>query len=87
MLLWKQAGVLQIERRTVVDQPQPVMPDKQARVPWRPVDVRQEGIEPHDLGGQRRVGDPVGPGSVCGGPGEEVDAEVAARARVQALRR
>jgi hypothetical protein len=47
-------GVMEVERRAVVDQPEPVVPPEQVRVLRRPVDVRREGVEPDDVRGELR---------------------------------
>jgi hypothetical protein len=43
-------GVVDVERRTVVDQPRAAVPDDDVRVLRRPVGVRGVGVEPQDVG-------------------------------------
>ena len=49
-------GVLEVERRAVVDQPDAAVPEQQVRVLRRAVDVRRQRVEPDDVGGELRVG-------------------------------
>ena len=86
-------GVLDVERRAVVDEPQAAVPDQQVDVLGRPVDVRDEGVEPDDVG--REVGIRAIAGR-CARRGrrtrlegqrarQEVEAQVQARAPIQQL--
>ncbi len=60
MLVRVAPGVVDVQRRAVVDQPWPAVPHEQVRVLRRSVRVGHEGIEPDDVGGEVRV-DPSGP--------------------------
>ena len=48
-------GVVDVERRAVVDEVEPPVPDEEVGVPGRPVHVRHERVEPDDVRGQVRV--------------------------------
>src|ERR1700677_2520117 len=85
VLLWEQTGMLQVQSGAMVDQPQALMPDQEVRVACCAVHVRQERIEPHDVGRQLRGGAPVGAGGIRGGARKEVDAEVGAGTRSEQL--
>ena len=78
-------AMVEEQRRAVVDQPQPLVPDEQVRVARRAVDVRDQRVEPHDrrrlLGtrleaGRRRVrqraGQEVEPDVDAGRPRDQV---------------
>ena len=57
-----QALVMEVQCGAVVDQPEPLVPDEQVRVPRRAVDVRHERVEPDDVGsllGRRTPGLPA----------------------------
>ena len=43
--------VVAIERGSVIDQPQLIVPAEQVRIARGTVDVDDERVEPHDLGG------------------------------------
>lgn len=49
-------GVMEIERRTLVNQPQLTVPQQHVRVSSCAVDVREESVEPDEPGGRQRVG-------------------------------
>ena len=49
-------GMVEVERRAVVDQPEPLVPPEEVRVLGGPVDVRHEGVEPYDVGGEVGIG-------------------------------
>ena len=77
--------MVEVERRTVVDEPQPSVPPEQVRVLRPPVDVGRERVEPDDVG--RKGGVRLG---ACGGAereraGEKVDAEIQPAAREQQI--
>ena len=63
-------GVLAKERRAVVDQPDLLVPDEQVGVAVRAVDVRDERVEPDDVGGERGV-DRACPGVYGSEPGRK----------------
>jgi hypothetical protein len=44
--------VVEVERRPVVDQPEPPVPPEEVRVADGAVDVRHEGVEPDDVSGE-----------------------------------
>ena len=46
------AAVLAVERRAVVDQPEPAVPEQQVGLLRGAVDVRHERVEPDDVGGE-----------------------------------
>ena len=74
-------GVLAVERGAVVDQPQAAVPDQQVGVLRRAVDVGGQRIEPDDRRGQLRVGRRARGRRVGERAGQEVEPDVAARAR------
>ena len=74
-------GVMEVERGTVVDQPQAVVPDQQVRVLGGAVDVRHECVEPDDVGGELGGGRGADGRAVRQGRRKKVDAEVQALAR------
>jgi hypothetical protein len=74
-------SVLEVERRPVVDEPQPTVPPQQVRVARGPIDVRHQRVEPHDRGRERRVGRVAGAGHERQRRGQEVEADVAPAAR------
>ena len=72
--------VVEEERRAVVDQPQPAVPEQEVRVARRPVDVRHERVEPDDAGRELRLAAQAPRRARTGSDaGQEVDAEVEAR--------
>ncbi len=76
--------VVYVQRRAVVDEPEPPAPDEQVRVPPRPVHVQGQRVQPEHSGGEGRV-DLEGEWIVGDGTGQVVHAEVAARAGSQQL--
>jgi hypothetical protein len=79
----RDVAVVEVEGGAVVDQPQPSVPDEQVRVPRGAVDVRDERVEPDDLGRAVRVGVRVGRGRERQRARQEVHAQVRSRARQQ----
>ena len=73
--------VVEVERRAVVDQPEPAVPEEQVRVLRGAVDVRHERVEPDDRGRELGRGRRPGRRAERQRAREEVDAEVEARAR------
>ena len=83
MLFAVAPGVVDVERRAVVDQPHPPVPDEHVRVLRRPIGVGDERVEPDDVGGPVRIRHRVGGGIERERPGQEVQADVPADARDQ----
>ena len=52
----RRAGVMEVERRAVVDQPELAMPDQHVGVARRAVEVGDEGVEPDDARGELGIG-------------------------------
>ncbi len=69
-------GVMDVQRRAVVDAPGPAVPHQQVRVGHAPIGVGGERIQPHDVGRERRI-DRIAGGRIEGHrAGQEVDPEV-----------
>ena len=64
-------GVLAEERRAVVDQVQPAVPDEQVRVAGSAVDVRHERVEPDHIGGQVGIDGGVDGTAIGSAPGRK----------------
>ena len=73
--------MVEVERRAVVDEPEPVVPEQQVRVLGRAIDVRHERVEPDDVGREPGIGRGARRRAERKRGREEVDAEVRARAR------
>ena len=71
-------GVVEVERRAVVDEPELAMPDQHVGVARGPVEVGHEGVEPDDARGELGIGR-VGERVEGEGAREVVEAEVECR--------
>ena len=78
-------GVVDEQRRAVVDEVQPTMPGEDVRVAGRSVGVRDEGVEPDDVGGEVGVRPAVGPRVERQRARQEVETGVDARASLEQL--
>ena len=84
MLVRIPPGVVDVQRRAVVDEPGPAMPHQQVRVLRGAIRVGDQRVQPHDVRRERRIDDRAGRrrGRVEGQrAGQEVHAQVAPRAR------
>ena len=77
--------VLDVQRRTVVDQPEPAMPDEEVRVLRGPVDVRRPARRTRRRPPRGRAREAARPRGERRRPRQEVQPEVQARAAIQQL--
>ena len=68
--------VVEVQRRAVVDQPQPVVPEQEVRVLGGAVDVRHERVEPDDVGREHAVDVDIRRRAERQRARQEVDAEI-----------
>ncbi len=77
--------VVDVQGRPVVDEPEPMVPDQEVRIPRRAVHVGHERVEPDHVGGHVRVRHEPGSRVEAERAGEEVEADVEPGAALQQL--
>ena len=77
--------MVHVQRRPVIDEPEPPVPDQQVHVAHGPIDVRGQRVEPDDVGRQVGVGRRTDRGRERQRSRQEVEPEVQARRSIEQL--